>query len=283
MRPFLLDPFDFSILFFDAASGGEIERRAMARGPFAGRVAFVTGAAGRGLGQAIARRLATGGAAVAVTDVHERRTREVTEAIARDTGAPVVGIPFDVGDWHGAERVVAQAAEALGPIDILVNNAAVNVVGSIVDYDSETFERLITANLTTPWYLCQLVFPGMRKAGGGSIINISSVAGLSGGSRMEPPYAAAKAGLHEITRGLALAGGPHNVRANAVTMGVVTGTRFIDELNPQIAIDELPKVPLGRHANVEEIVDTVEFLASDRARFITGEILNVAGGYVIRP
>jgi hypothetical protein len=71
----------------------------------------------------------------------------------------VVGIPFDVGDWHGAERVVAQAAELLGPIDILVNNAVVNVVASIVDYDPETFEHLVTANLTTPWYLCQLVFP----------------------------------------------------------------------------------------------------------------------------
>jgi len=252
-------------------------------GPFAGQAAFVTAAAGKGIGQAIARRLAEGGAAVAVSDVHERRTREVSEAIARDTGAKVVGLPFDVSDWRSAPAVVAEAAKALGPIRILVNNAAVNVQGSIVDYDPETFERLITANLTTPWYLCQLVFPGMRDAGGGAIVNISSVAGLSGGSRVEPPYAAGKAALHEITRGLALVGGPHNIRANAVTMGVVTGTRFIDELNPEIAKAELPKVPMGRHATVEEIVDAVEFLASDRARFITGEILNVTGGYYLRP
>jgi len=249
---------------------------------FAGRVAFVTAAAGQGLGQAIARRFAEGGAAVAVTDVHERRTREVSEALAKDTGARVVGIPFDVGDWRAAERVVAEAAQALGPIDILVNNAAVNVVGSIVDYDPETFDRLITANLTTPWYLCQLVFQGMCDAGGGSILNISSIAGMTGNSRSEPPYAAGKAGLNEVTRGLALAGGPHNVRANSVVMGVVTGTRFIDELNPQIAVDELPKVPLGRHSSVDEIVDTVEFLASDRARFITGEVVNVSGGRLLR-
>jgi len=72
------------------------------------------------------------------------------------------------------------------------------------------------------------------------------------------------------------------VRANSVVMGVVTGTRFIDELNPQIAVDELPKVPLGRHSSVDEIVDTVEFLASDRARFITGEVVNVSGGRLLR-
>jgi NAD(P)-dependent dehydrogenase (short-subunit alcohol dehydrogenase family) len=251
--------------------------------PFAGKAALITAAAGRGIGQAVARRLALGGAAVAVTDLHERRTHEVSEAIARDTGAQVVGVPFDVGDWRSAAAVVAEVAKALGPIRILVNNAAVNVMGDIVDYDPETFERLITANLTTPWHLSQLVFPGMRDAGGGSIVNISSVAGLSGGSRGEPPYAAGKAGLHEITRGLALAGAPHQIRANAVTMGVVTGTRFIDELNPQIAEEMLPRVPMGRHSTVEEIVDAVEFLASDKARFITGEILNVAGGFHIRP
>jgi NAD(P)-dependent dehydrogenase (short-subunit alcohol dehydrogenase family) len=251
--------------------------------PFAGQAVFVTGAAGRGLGQAVARRFAERGAAVAVTDVHERRTREVSEAIARDTGAKVVGLPFDVCDPASAPRVVAEAAAALGPIRILVNNAAVNVQGSVLEYDLAQFERGLTANLTTPWYLARLCFPGMRDAGGGCVINVSSVAGLSGGSRFEPPYAAGKAGLHEITRGLALAGGPHGVRANAIAMGVVTGTRFIDELNPQIAERELPKVPLGRHSSVHEIVDVIEFLASERARFITGEILNVSGGYFLRP
>lgn len=250
--------------------------------PFEGMAALVTAAAGRGIGQAVARRLAEGGAAVAVTDVHARRTREVSEAIARDTGARVVGLTFDVCDWRSAPAVVGEAGSALGPVRILVNNAAVNVMGSIVDYDPETFERLITANLTTPWYLSQLVFPGMCDAGGGSIVNISSVAGLTGGSRVEPPYAAGKAGLHEITRGLALAGAPHGVRTNAVTMGVVTGTRFIDELNPRIAAEELPKAPMGRHAEVGEIVDAVEFLLSDRARYVTGEILNVAGGTYLR-
>jgi NAD(P)-dependent dehydrogenase (short-subunit alcohol dehydrogenase family) len=250
--------------------------------PFAGQTVFVTAAAGRGLGQALARRFAAAGAAVAVTDVHERRTREVSEAIARDTGARVIGLPFDVCDWRSAPAVVAEASRALGPIRILLNNAAVNVQGSILDYDPAEFERLLTANLTTPWYLSQLVFPGMRDAGGGSIVNISSVAALSGASRVEPPYAAGKAGLHEITRGLALAGGPHNVRVNAVAMGVVTGTRFIDELHPEVAARELPKVPLGRHSSVEDIADAVEFLASERARFITGEILNVSGGAYLR-
>lgn len=249
---------------------------------FEGQAVLVTAAAGEGLGQALARRFAEGGAAVAVTDRHAERTARVAETLAEETGSQVIGIPFDVEDLGSADAVVEEAARRLGPIRVLVNNAAVNVVGDIFDYDTPTFERLMRANLTTPWHLAKLVFPQMRDAGGGSILAISSVAGATGGSQAEPPYAAAKAALHELTRGFARAGGPHNVRANAITMGVVTGTRFIDVLHPEIAEAELPKVPLGRHSTVDDITNAVAFLASDRAAFITGEILNVAGGAYLR-
>ncbi len=252
------------------------------RRPFDGQAVLITAAAGEGLGQALARRFAEGGASVAVTDRHAGRTAEVAAAIAEETGQAVIGISFDVEDLDAAEAVVEEASRRLGPIRVLVNNAAVNIVGDIFDYDTPTFERLMRANLTTPWHLAKLVFPQMRDAGGGSLLAISSVAGATGGSQAEPPYAAAKAALHELTRGFARAGGPHNVRANAITMGVVTGTRFIDVLHPEIAEAELPKVPLGRHATVDDITNAALFLSSDRAAFITGEILNVAGGAYLR-
>jgi NAD(P)-dependent dehydrogenase (short-subunit alcohol dehydrogenase family) len=123
--------------------------------------------------------------------------------------------------------------------------------------------------------------PGMRDAGGGVIINMSTYAPDVGGGGVEAPYAVTKGGLNVLTRSCALEGGPHGIRCNAVSMGVVTGTKFIDD-NPQIAERLLPQTPLGRHASADDIAEAVAFLASDRAQHITGEILNVAGGIYMR-
>jgi NAD(P)-dependent dehydrogenase (short-subunit alcohol dehydrogenase family) len=253
-----------------------------AAGEFEGRVALVTAAAGRGIGQAIARRLAAGGARVVVSDVHERRTKEVTAAIAADhPHTQVAGYPLDVADRARIDAVVAEVARTLGPIRILVNNAAVNVVGSIFHYDPADWDRCLAVNLSGPWYLCRAVMPQMRDAGGGAIVNISTVAPDVGGNGIEAPYAISKGGLNVLTRSCAHEGGPHGIRSNAVAMGVVAGTKFIDD-HPEIAQPALAQTPLRRHARPEDIAEAVAFLASERARHITGEILNVAGGYYMR-
>jgi NAD(P)-dependent dehydrogenase (short-subunit alcohol dehydrogenase family) len=249
---------------------------------FAGRVALVTGAAGGGIGESVARRLAAGGASVVVTDVHERRTREVTAKIAADhPGVAVAGYRLDASDRAGIDEVVAAVARSLGPVRILVNNAAINIVGSIFDYDPKDWDRCVAVNLSGPWYLCRVVMPIMRDAGGGSIVNVSSYAPDVGGGGVEAPYAVTKGGLNALTRSCAVEGGPHGIRVNAVSMGVVTGTRFIDQ-NPGIAERLLPATPLGRHATTADIAEAVAFLASERAKHITGEILNVAGGIYMR-
>ena len=171
---------------------------------FDGRIALVTAAAGAGIGQATARRLAAGGARVVVTDVHERRTREVAAAIAADhSGTTVVGLPMDAGDREQIDAVIAEVTRTLGPVQILVNNAAVNVIGSIFDYDPENFDWCVRVNLSGPWYLCRTVMPLMRDAGSGVIVNVSSYAPDVGGGGIEAPYAITKGGLNVLTRSCA--------------------------------------------------------------------------------
>jgi NAD(P)-dependent dehydrogenase (short-subunit alcohol dehydrogenase family) len=249
---------------------------------FGGRVALVTAAAGAGIGQAIARRLAAGGARVVVTDIHARRTEEVSASIAADfPGTTVVGHRLDAGNRSEIDAVVSEVAGSLGPIQILVNNAAINVVGSIWNYDPEDWDWAVAVNLSGPWYLCRATMPGMREAGGGAIVNIGTFAPDVGGYGHEAPYAITKGGLNVLTRSCAHEGGPYDIRSNCVSMGVVTGTKFIDD-NPDVAERMLSGTPLGRHATAADIAETVAFLASDRARHITGEILNVSGGSYMR-
>lgn len=249
---------------------------------FGGQVALVTGAAGQGIGRAIARRLAAGGATVVVTDIHAARTEKVTAEIAAEfPAATVVGHPMDAGDRERVDHVLNEVAGSLGPVQILVNNAAMNVVGGIFDYDPSDWDRVVRLNISAPWYLCRVAMPIMRAAGGGVVVNIGSYAPDLGGLGLETPYAATKGGLAALTRALAHEGGPHHIRVNLVSMGVVTGTKFVDD-NPVITQRPDSMGPLGTLPDTSDIAETVAFLASKRARNITGEIVNVAGGAYMR-
>ena len=250
-------------------------------GELEGQVALVTGAAGAGIGQACARRLAHEGAAVAVTDVHERRTREVSEALAKDFGERVRGYVLDVSDRAACDRVIAEVERVQGPIDILVNNAAINILGPVSEYQPEDWDRVLDVDLTACFYLARRVLPGMKQRERGSIVNVTSVAGYLHGGGREGPYGAAKAGLHALTRGIAFEAGPHGVRCNAVAPGIIW-SKFVERFAKSFesAIEE---TPLRRFGTPEDVANAVFWLCSEQSSFMTGETLNVSGGWYMRP
>ncbi|MUM06733.1 MULTISPECIES: SDR family oxidoreductase [unclassified Mycolicibacterium] len=250
---------------------------------FQGRVALVTAAAGQGIGRAIATRLAAEGAEVILTDSHPKRVVAAAGEIAELTGAVVHPKSLDMGRRDDILAVTGWVAREVGPISILVNNAAHNEMGSIFDYDPEVWDRVLSVNLSGPWLLSKQAMIQMRDSGaGGAILNISTYAPDVGGLGLETPYAVSKGGLNVLTRCCAHEGGPFGIRVNTLTMGVVTGTRFIDVLHPEIAAEELAASPLRRLPDVSDIVEAATFLLSDRSRATTGEIVNVAAGRHMR-
>jgi 3-oxoacyl-[acyl-carrier protein] reductase len=251
---------------------------------FRGQVALVTAAAGTGVGQAVARRLARGGADVVVTDVHERRTAHVAAAIgAENPDSTILGLTLDVGNFASIDRVVAEVLSRWSHLDILVNNAAVNWAGPIWEYPLDRYERTFAVNVNGPWYLARQFMPGMRDAGGGAIINVSSgVVQDGGGFGTEPVYAITKGAMETLTRALAHDGGPHGIRANTLSVGIVGDSKFMAD-HPDQLERSLPMVPLGKHVVATDIAEAAAFLASGaRSGLITGDILSVNGGVAMR-
>jgi NAD(P)-dependent dehydrogenase (short-subunit alcohol dehydrogenase family) len=248
-----------------------------------GRVALVTGAAGDGIGRALATRLAADGAVVVVTDSHTERLQKVTREIAEAHQGRAVARTLDAGNREQIVEVTDWVRDELGPISVLVNNAAYNVLGSIFSYDPVAWDRVMDVNLNGPWMLCRQAMRQMREAGvPGVILNVSTYAPDVGGHGIEAPYAVSKGGLNVLTRSCAHEGGPYGIRANTLSMGMITGTRFTDALHPDMQADERAKSPLGRLAAVADVVEAAAFLLSDRAANVTGETLNVAAGTHMR-
>ena len=257
---------------------------AIAGTEFGGKVALITGSAGQGIGRATAARLIAGGANTVITDVNARRVAEVTAELQEGApqGVRVIGKVLDVTSLEQIDAVAAEVAEELGPIRLLVNNAALNIMAPIWDYSAADWSRVMDVNVNGPWYLSKVVMTQMRAAGSGAIVNISTVAPDCGGLGIEGPYAVSKGGLNTLTRSCAHEGGPYGIRVNTVTMGMVRGTRFADVLHPELVDEAVTTCPLGDVPHATDIAEAAAFLLSNRARFITGETLNVAGGGFMR-
>jgi 3-oxoacyl-[acyl-carrier protein] reductase len=251
------------------------------RADLKGDVAIVTGGAGAGCGAAISEALARAGATVLIFDKDESRVFKIADELKRTTGREVRGFCVNITDEAALEALMPQIKAEFGAVTILINNAAVNKPMGFTDYPVSLFKKILDTDFTAAWNLTRLTYPDMVAARRGAIINISSVAPYTGGGVQELPYAAAKAALHELTRTIAVEGGPHGVRSNALLLCVVR-TPFAERYWDQLNLSEVvATTPTRQLINVSEVTDTILFLLSPSAMSITGEMLNLSGGHML--
>lgn len=244
----------------------------------ANTIALVTGA-GHGIGRAIAQQLAAEGATVAVAEINEDTGRQTVELL-RLAGATAHFVHTDIADFASVEAAFAEAAITLGPISLLVNNAAFTDAGSLQSITLDAWHKEIDVNLNGTYHCIRAIVPAMKQRGGGSIVNISSVNALRYFGN--PSYSAAKAGIINLTQSVATEFGRDGIRCNAVLPGSVRTDNITwtirQQRDPQVFQKLARWYPLGRVAEPEDIARAVAFLGSDEAAYITGAALPVDGG-----
>lgn len=246
------------------------------------KVAFLTAAAGAGIGQATARLMAKEGASVVITDMHEDRARSVAEDISREYGVKATGLRCDVTSRQEVDRAVATTLDAFGRIDILFNNAGTNRPTRVVDITDDIWDFVISTTLTGTFYCCRAVVPAMMKQNGGRIISVTSVAGFRGLAGGHAHYAAAKAGVMAFTRCLAMEVAPHRITANTIAPSFIFN-EFIPRIYPNDEIERMfDEIPYPRKGTPDDIAHAAVFLASDEGEYMTGQTLCVTGGSWMR-
>lgn len=244
------------------------------------KTAIITGG-GTGIGRIMARRFHEEGAAVIICGRREAKLREAISTIAKD-GDRVHMIGADVTVEGDIRRLVELAMEKTGRIDILVNNAGVMRFGKLDETDPSSWDMQILTNAYAPWRLMVAVLPEMRKVGGGSIINISSIAGLKAFPGVGL-YCTSKAALQMLSQVMAMEVASENIRVNLICPAVVEDTElplpiFGEEKVSEFYDNMRPLHPLGRNGTPKDVADAALFFASDQSSWITGTILNLDGG-----
>jgi NAD(P)-dependent dehydrogenase (short-subunit alcohol dehydrogenase family) len=244
-----------------------------------GKVALITGAAS-GMGASMARLFASEGAKVAVADQLDDEGKKVATDIVAANGAAAFH-HLDVTNEANWKDVVAATVAEFGKLDILVNNAGIS--GSAVEdlYDTEAWDRIMGVNARGAFLGMKYAIPEMRKVGAGSIVNISSISGVTGQRGIHAAYNASKGAVRTMTKVGAVQHGRQNIRVNSVHPGLMPPMRPSGRTaDPATRAKMLEQVPLGRDGRVEEVAYAVLFLASDEASYITGAELYVDGGYL---
>lgn len=240
------------------------------------KVAIITGA-GSGMGKEEALLFAREGAKVVATDLNKEAVCRVVEQI-KEEGGEAIALKHNVAEREDWERVVQEAQETYGGIDILVNNAGVSQATSYDDLADDEWHQIIAINLDSVHFGTQLVIPFMQKRGGGSIVNISSIAGLTGGSGAGA-YTASKGAVRLFTKAIAADYGKDGIRCNSVHPGYILtpmSEKYME--NPQYREWFLANTPMKKLGKPEEVARAVLFLASDEASYVTGVELPVDGG-----
>ena len=244
-----------------------------------GRTALVTGG-GRGIGRAIAVRLAKGGAKVAVSYRSNDEAAAETAKLVRDAGRECETFQSDVGSAEDVKAVVAALGEAFGPVEILVNNAGTTRDNIMMRMKDAEFDEVIETNLKGTYLCTRAVLRGMVRARWGRIVNLSSVVGLMGNAG-QANYAASKAGIIGMTKSIAREVANRGITANAVAPGYVE-TELTGGLSEEIKGRVLEQIPVGRFGDPEDVAEVVAFLVGDGAAYVTGQTIAVDGGMVMQ-
>lgn len=241
------------------------------------KIAMVTGAS-RGIGAAIAKRLASEGAKVAINyNSSKEQALQVLSAVQEvSEGMLVQG---DVSVQANAEKVLSEVIENWGKIDILVNNAGINRDKLLMRMDASDWDDVMNVNLRGTFLCTKLVLPYLIKQRQGNIVNVSSVVGLSGNPG-QVNYAASKAGLVGFTKALAREVASRNITVNALAPGFITSGGMVDELSSDAKETILKKIPMGRFGTVDEVAECCLFLCSDQSSYITGQVITMDGGMI---
>jgi len=242
-----------------------------------GHIVLITGA-GQGIGRACAVTFASKGANLVLLD----KNPETLSKVAHEVGEMGRKVMSDVLDLTNLERLqeVTRKARKIGLIDILVNNAGFDRPGTTAKIEKKGFEEVLSIHVTVPLTLIQMFLPGMRAAGWGRIINVSSVYGITGG-KGEVAYSTAKAGIIGLTKSVAKECGQDGVTVNAVLPGLTRTPTIETSMAERYKKTIIANTPLGRMAEPEEVANVIALLASDEASFITGIALPVSGGWAV--
>ena len=242
------------------------------------QVALITGSS-RGIGRAVALELSQAGYAVCINYIQSREAAESLAAQLRGEGREAIAVQADVADSHAVNEMVRQAEAELGPVTLLVNNAGISWQGLFQDMEDAAWDRMLAVNLTGARNTARAVLPRMISEKSGCIVNISSMWGLRGAS-CEVAYACSKAAIVGLTRSLALELAPSRIRVNCVAPGCIE-TDMVRVLGQETREMLVAETPIGRLGTPEDIAHAVAFLASEKASFITGQVLTADGGFIV--
>jgi NAD(P)-dependent dehydrogenase (short-subunit alcohol dehydrogenase family) len=243
------------------------------------KVALITGAS-RGIGESTAIGLAQAGADLAIASRKLPDLEKVAEEVKK-TGKKCLPVPAHIGKIEEINNLVKRVLQEFGKIDILVNNAATNpTMAQAIDIDDRAWDSIMNLNLKGLFFLSQAVAKVMREKGGGKIVNVASIAGIT--PDILPVYSISKAGVIMATKVMAQQWAPYNIRVNAIAPGL-TKTRFSEALwkNDQILQVAMSRTPMARPAEPGEMVGAIIYLASDASSYVTGQVIAIDGGSTI--
>ena len=240
-----------------------------------GKTAIITGGT-RGIGRAVALRFAQEGANIAFTGRSYNDNMKEVEAEIAKLGVQSKGYAFDASNFEEAHKIVEQIKEDFGKIDVLINNAGITKDGLMMRMTEDQWDSVINVNLKSAFNLTHAITPIMMRQKSGSIINMSSVVGLTGNAG-QANYSASKAGLVGLTKSMAKEIGSRGIRVNAIAPGFIL-TDMTGELSEEVRNRWAEQIPLRRGGTPEDVANTALFLASDLSSYVTGQVISVCGG-----